>query len=549
MLSELALCSTGAPPLATNLLTLPHLASSSYEYNGRTLKVHFDKYGGNMMHTPTPPSATLNMNHLGMSAGGSPNLSYAGSPLSMSTPQSPVNSGNGSPFGLARPEFMGHTQHSAFAQQILISQAQYRSAQNLNGQQHQSEGTLPEGSGMMRRTSLMKPTSLDVEAAEVYGNASLAPNGHEEQEKDREGEVNGRERYGEQRPESPTSSEGAQQQQQRPQQSQPHPQQQHSTQNQQHPAHPGPISLPPQAFPIPPPHYSPYHHPVHAIPPHLVSPYASPLYHPMHMMNMTPHGLPPITPSMPSFTFLPQQFPQPPPPPVPLQPSEEPQQQQQLQPQPPQHHHHQQQLQAHPPSPYHPPQAAYHPHPLAAHHHSFSPFTPFSPGVAMSPGALWSHRGAAVGAPVHNAAPQPMNMQTPQEVGYFPPVSQIQIGEPASYFPPMPRTDSGETESGTGTGTGSRGQSSGDSWQTSPDEGEQEEEDCGEYDGEEGEGECDETGKRPVQNQRATTSVCVVPRGVERQRAVVELHRAETEPIRVVGVNGYAHREEDFEEE
>lgn len=113
----------------------------------------------------------------------------------------------------------------------------------------------------------------------------------------------------------------------------------------------------------------------------------------------------------------------------------------------------------------------------------------------------------------------------------------------------MPRTDSGETESGTGTGTGSRGQSSGDSWQTSPDEGEQEEEDCGEYDGEEGEGECDETGKRPVQNQRATTSVCVVPRGVERQRAVVELHRAETEPIRVVGVNGYAHREEDFEEE
>lgn len=130
-------------------------------------------------------------------------------------------------------------------------------------------------------------------------------------------------------------------------------------------------------------------------------------------------------------------------------------------------------------------------------------------------------------------------------------MSQIQIGEPASYFPPMPRTDSGETESGTGTGTGSRGQSSGDSWQTSPDEGEQEEEDCGEYDGEEGEGEgeCDETGKRPVQNQRATTSVCVVPRGVERQRAVVELHRAETEPIRVVGVNGYAHREEDFEEE
>lgn len=85
-----------------------------------------------------------------------------------------------------------------------------------------------------------------------------------------------------------------------------------------HPAHPGPISLPPPTvgtFPIP--MYSP-HNPMS--PSHPVSPayltfahsgplspvYVLPQHMQPHSSNLTPHGLPPITPSMPSFSFAPQ---------------------------------------------------------------------------------------------------------------------------------------------------------------------------------------------------------------------------------------------------
>ncbi|KAA1472458.1 hypothetical protein DENSPDRAFT_801049, partial [Dentipellis sp. KUC8613] len=153
---------------------------------------------------------------------------------------------------------------------------------------------------------------------------------------------------------------------------------------------PGPIALPPpSAFPIPPPHtlspISPMHHP-HAyavqmpMSPMLPSPLhhpmiPSPLHHPMQMqyqagLAMTPHGLPPITPSMPSFSFAPHAGA--------------------------------------------PPSA----HPLAHSHippQYLAQMTPgpggypaFSPGVTMSPGVFWNGGGgrdprinAAVGAPVH----------------------------------------------------------------------------------------------------------------------------------------------------
>lgn len=235
----------------------------------------------------------------------------------------------------------------------------------------------------------------------------------------------------------------------------------------QHPAHPGPISLPPPppvtAFPIPPPHsLSPHHY----MP---MSPYMSPLYHPaiamgMGEMGMTPHGLPPITPSMPSFTFLP-----PPPlspglsspygeevpylpsmrrrgssghgigggggvgvmredlgneasnrrsegsvasasPPIHSHPHQYPpsHSQQQLQQQLQQQQQQVQQQQSVSPTTG---QAAYHHH--HAHHPPppmMSPYTPFSPGVTMSPGAFWGwpgwggnpHINPAVGAPVHS---------------------------------------------------------------------------------------------------------------------------------------------------
>lgn len=99
-----------------------------------------------------------------------------------------------------------------------------------------------------------------------------------------------------------------------------------------HPAHPGHIQIPPPphagAFPMIPPHgfspgatispmghsYSPHHHP-HYPPLHQLTP----LQHPSASNSssaapmMTPHGLslPPITPSMPSFSFVPGMQPSP----------------------------------------------------------------------------------------------------------------------------------------------------------------------------------------------------------------------------------------------
>lgn len=178
---------------------------------------------------------------------------------------------------------------------------------------------------------------------------------------------------------------------------------------QAHPAHPGPISLPPpSAFVIPAPHnfspvspmfappgihVSPLHHP--AVPPLTASyvPAHSPLTHPMHArsplhhpvhghpFNMTPIGLPPITPSMPSFQFVPG-----------------------------------------PPPPTHPS------HPPAI----------FSPASTMSPGAFWGRPGgntltnAAVGAPVTMG-------KSEEEIDYF--ASASTAGE--GYFPPLPQAGSG----------------------------------------------------------------------------------------------------------
>lgn len=66
-----------------------------------------------------------------------------------------------------------------------------------------------------------------------------------------------------------------------------------------------------------------------------------------------------------------------------------------------------------------------------------SPYTPFSPGVAMSPGAYWGGPGSnpyinpAVGAPVH--------------MGYFPPVPPR---TDESYFPPVAPSTSTSRPSG-----------------------------------------------------------------------------------------------------
>jgi hypothetical protein len=180
-----------------------------------------------------------------------------------------------------------------------------------------------------------------------------------------------------------------------------------------HPAHPGPISIPPlSAFVTPPTHtlspvspmfapgtqispshksgvpmhsplahpHSPLHHPVysHARPP---------LQHHAHLpsltLNMTPSGLPPITPSMPSFQFVPG-----------------------------------------------PPTLSQSNHPAVA----------FSPASTMSPGAFWGRPGgnpltnAAVGAPVTKG-------QNGEDIDYFSGAS-TDVSEGEGYFPPLTQTGS-----------------------------------------------------------------------------------------------------------
>lgn len=190
-----------------------------------------------------------------------------------------------------------------------------------------------------------------------------------------------------------------------------------------HPAHPGPISLPPPpavtAFPMPPP-LSPVYHPQ-------MSPYASPLNHPSVMMGMgmTPYGLPPITPSMPSFSFVPQ----PSPGPAPTSGSADllsPSSQSHAGPSPGGSMDPQGQMAG----------GGFPPHLRHAHGPMLSPYAPFSPGVTMSPGALWGRPGSggvnpyinpAVGAPVH---------QQTGQTGHFPPVP-TRVEEPQGYFPPF----------------------------------------------------------------------------------------------------------------
>lgn len=173
--------------------------------------------------------------------------------------------------------------------------------------------------------------------------------------------------------------------------------------------HPGRIALPPPSvagFPHPaslsPHSISPLHHPHHPI---------SPLHHPHSVVTMTPHGLPPMTPSMPPFTFLPQ-------------------------PSPSVHGGPQlgNPLSNRPDVPQ-----------LSNMPQILTPYTPFSPGVTMSPGAFWGRPGAgvnpyaAVGAPTHM---QPQWVQHPSPMredpgGYFPPVP------PQEYFPFVPPSSSG----------------------------------------------------------------------------------------------------------
>ncbi|KIK98927.1 hypothetical protein PAXRUDRAFT_619355 [Paxillus rubicundulus Ve08.2h10] len=303
--------------------------------------------------------------------------------------------------------------------------------------------------------------------------------------------------------------------------------------------HPGPISLPPlTAFTLPPgvvlsPHahpQSPSYHPGYPLSPMqsysmgspLHHPMGSPLHHPTHVHTplhhpghpqypyhthsttpmhygvITPHGLPPITPGMPPFTFLlPQARTQ------------------------GQNGHGREEkggeggrsghgwkneggrcdgqnrkIPAQPlyyaQSPHPPPQhMQYVPH---MHPHLFSPGIPLSPGfvvslspgimppassmplssppsgvpvmmtpgvamtpgVTMTPGAFWPHApwiNPAVGAPVHVHGDGQNGHKHPGGEGYFPPVSQPS-GD-TGYFPPMSSVANEILKEGSGFGVGS----------------------------------------------------------------------------------------------
>ena len=174
--------------------------------------------------------------------------------------------------------------------------------------------------------------------------------------------------------------------------------------------HPGHIALPPPPLVT---SFPPLGHP-HS--PHMMSP-----SHAHYLISLqqqqshhtTPHGLPPITPSMPPFNFLP---------------------------------------------PFTPP--AYNPnHPLGSpgspsgmpHPHSHI-LSPFSPGATMSPGSFWGRPGGAnpflnptVGAPVRTDVdpPGPGHDATSgsEDTGYFPPMPPI-------IAVPVPRAKASAEEDG-----------------------------------------------------------------------------------------------------
>jgi hypothetical protein len=232
-----------------------------------------------------------------------------------------------------------------------------------------------------------------------------------------------------------------------------------SQQHHHHPHHPGPICLPP------PPNVT-FQLPSHVTSHLLPSVNKNQPLHPLSSSYTnnpgltqsatsanTPHGLPPITPSMPPFTFQPPLTS----PGITYHSSTSIRQQQQ-QPQPI------------PPSPLY--QASFHPAPHPVHqqqqrqpplpspgthpqlHHAMLAAT-YSPGVAMSPGAFWGRPGevqnpfinAAVGAPLHHQPlpspghPHPAGvyghaMHSPG--GYFYSPHHAGVGvEPKGYFDAM----------------------------------------------------------------------------------------------------------------
>ncbi|KAF7986334.1 hypothetical protein HWV62_35318 [Athelia sp. TMB] len=344
---------------------------NGYEYNGRQLKVHYDRFSQSSqpVTAPTSPLPSYSQqsgfgSHLNAPSHISMPVGYPFNMGAMSGPSSPYGGpSNGS---MAQPHPQNHGLSVDRLAASLAASSLGTNAQSNSPETHSNAGSLSPGQQSGRQ--------LHQNHSQKQNNQNHTQNQH-------------------------YNHSHAQQQQQ---------QQQHHHYHHAH--HPGPIALPPppsaHGFPMPLPHTlsphagSPLHHPM------------SPMHHPM----MTPHGLPPITPSMPPFSFLPQPSPH-----APASPG----------------HHQMQHVHAY---------AANTPAMHAAHM-----LSTLSPGVTMSPGAFWGRPGGgapnpfinpAVGAPVHGSpggffgvnmhpvSPGATAGGEDSGGGYFPPVE-------GGYFPPM----------------------------------------------------------------------------------------------------------------
>ncbi|KAF7763533.1 hypothetical protein Agabi119p4_8070 [Agaricus bisporus var. burnettii] len=376
---------------------------NGYEYNGRVLKVHFDRYS-HLSQPPASPSsptfqqamssATMNQpsftatmawtGHLNLPLG------YQSEFLPPSRPSSPYD--------------LYHTDTSLYTQRSKSPLRQNHSRPQPQPQDIPPTRLSREGDSESKSSNM---DTIPTQLASVKLGPVLPPSNPSL--------VNTKSRILD-----GTSSDVAQntdtalgppQPQSQQQKSEMRPTAGNSSQN-QHPHHPGPISLPPPglSFPVSPNTLSPLHHPgihVQMSPIHHPS-MGSPLHHPAYpshqqLLAITPLGLPAITPSMPPFIFHPM-----------------------------------------PPGS---PTASVHASPV--HMPMYAGPASFSPTVAMSPGAFWGRPGnhhpnplinPAVGAPVHVHSPSAMRQMggNPNLGGsayFYPPPGPSQV-EPSGYFDP-----------------------------------------------------------------------------------------------------------------
>ncbi|KAK0220078.1 hypothetical protein IW262DRAFT_999600 [Armillaria fumosa] len=358
---------------------------NGYEYNGRPLKVHYDKFSPPSGATPASPSASV----YGQALSAPPNQATSTYPPSHSSlPTGYLDlSAPSSPYEIYPPQLQMSMPHP------------HHTHSHIHQPTAQKDPIQPPPALPSSRTTSSSTTSS---AGSTRPSLSANPSNSASTRSSNNTP------FSEEKSASPPQNPGHTS----------------SSHHAQHPHHPGPISIPP-----PPPVTSFTMHPglQHQMSPVLISP----LYHPMSPLHhvaipMTPHGLPPITPSMPPFTFLPPpSFGQPlktsdsdmsmngfhhppsftsstmppttPPPSSPSLDSSAMPSTTSLSSLYP-YSNSDSDLPASPTSKRRP-SPSRRPHPLQAPH-----LTPFSPGLAMSPGAFWGrnpYMNPAPGAPVH----------------------------------------------------------------------------------------------------------------------------------------------------